>query len=308
MAAAFAGTLYLYHREKGSEGEAALAENDERAFLFIQGDASGVQKYIFDLKTTTDNAKLLRARSFQVWALSDIIAEFLARRIGVSRENIVTSSGGKFFLLAPNTESASAKRLGELRLELEGYFLREFAGKITFVLSDGVSASSADLQTGKGNIQKLLNRIGKCGEEAKQKKMQAVLGECGHVLDGLYAELQENGVCEWCETLPADPGIERKDGKKICKNCGDLIEVGRKLVKASKIKLNAERLAPFVEMVKVSPKDDGSFGCLTEYQKGFPAIPLPYAAPSMSKTICAILRRSRKRRLATKSLPCSRRT
>ena len=276
MAAAFAATLFRYYEGKGTNDGANLAPDGENVFLFIQGDASGIQKYIFDLKTTADNAKLLRARSFQVWALSDIIAEYLARQIGVSRENIVTSSGGKFLLLAPNTESANAERLSELRLELERHFLKEFAGKIAFVLSEGVPASSADLRTGTGNIQKLLNKIGKCGEEAKQKKLQTVLGKDGHLLDELYGKLQKNGVCEWCETLDA---ARKRDGRDICENCDDLIEIGRKLVKASKITLNAERLAPFAEMVKVLPKDDGTFGYLTEYQKGFPVIPLPYAAP-----------------------------
>ena len=53
--------------------------DDDKKFLFINGDMSGIQKYIFDLKTSSDNAKLLRAKSFQLWALSEIISRVLEK-------------------------------------------------------------------------------------------------------------------------------------------------------------------------------------------------------------------------------------
>ena len=271
--AAFAGTLYLFHKEKYSETETALNDNDEQKFLFVHGDISGIQKYIFDLKTTSDNAKLLRARSFQIWTLGVIIAEYLAGQFGVSRENIITSAGGKFLLLVPNTQTVT-KKLTELRFELEKYFLAEFAGKLAFILSDGVSASIFDVQ--QDNMSKLLNAIGINGDEAKQKKMQAVLGKCDHVLDELYDGLQKYGECGWCETLPAD---FEKDDKFICNNCNSLIDVGRMLIKAEKILFKTEKLSGFNEMVLIKPKDNGQFGYLIEYQAGFPQMPLPYWAP-----------------------------
>jgi CRISPR-associated protein Csm1 len=278
--AAFAGTLYLYHKEHNTETESALGIRDEKAFLFIQGDISGIQNYIFDLKTTSNNAKLLRARSFQVWALSEIIAEYLTGEFGVSRENIISSAGGKFLLLVPNVPQA-AKKLPALRLEIEKFFLREFAGKITFVLSDGIPASGSDVQ--KGNMQKLLNLIGKKGEEAKQRKMQAVLREYGPELSELYDRLQERGECEYCETLPAD---KTRDGKKICTNCDKLIDIGGRLMKTDKIILKTDTLSRFDEMVKLLKHDDPQFGYLTEYQAGFPLMSLPYAAPVKDNNLC----------------------
>jgi CRISPR-associated protein Csm1 len=272
LTAAFAGTLYLYHNDKKTETETALNQNDDTAFLFVQGDVSGIQKYIFDLKTTKDNAKLLRARSFQIWTLAVIIAEYLVGQFGVSRENIITSAGGKFLLLLPNTQ-AVIKKLPELRFELEEYCLREFAGKLTFVLSDGIPASGSELQN---NLQKLLNTIGTNGEKAKQKKMQAVLGQCGPVLTDHYDRLQRNGECEWCETLPANSEFE---GKKICTNCADLINIGGELMRTSKIILKTGELTCFKDMVILRQKDDNQFGYLTEYKIGFPLMALPYVAP-----------------------------
>jgi len=271
LAAAFAGTLFLYHEEKNTQTIPALEANDEQAFLFVQGDMSGIQKYIFDLKTTEYNAKLLRARSFQVWVLSDIIAVYLTEKFGVSRENIITSAGGKFLLLTPNTQTV-LKNLPELRLDIESYFLQEFAGKITFILSDGVPASSKSIE--QRNMQELLNNIGTCGDMAKQKKMQAVLREHGHVLEEHYNDLQKNGECTCCETLAACPNDE-----KMCKSCRDLIEKGGQLMKVNKIVLKTDKLAPFSMMVSLLRKDDQQFGYLTEYSAGYPLMFLPYTAP-----------------------------
>ena len=272
LAAAFAGTLYLYNKENNTEKESVLNDNNEEAFLFVQGDISGIQKYIFDLKPAKNNAELLRARSFQVLILSDSIALYLAEQFGVSRENIIISAGGKFLLLAPNTQTVKNK-LPELRLEIERYFLREFAGKIAFILSDGIPASSKSVE--QGNTQELLNRIGTCGDMAKQKKMQAVIRKHGPVLEELYNDLQKNGIiCTCCETLAACP-----DDKKMCKNCRDLLKKGGQLIRVNKIVLKTGTLTPFSEMVSLLRKDDQQFGYLTEYSAGYPLMFLPYTAP-----------------------------
>ena len=281
--AAFAGVLYLYQKENNTETGSTLNTTDE-PFLFIQGDMSGIQKYIIDLKTTKNNAKLLRARSFQIWTLGEIIAEYLTGQFGVSRENIITSAGGKFLLLVPNTTTVKGK-LPELRLEIEKYFLDEFAGRLSFVLSECVSASISEVQQDK--MQELLKRIGEQGDFAKQKKMQAVLGKDGHVLTELYERLQKNGECTCCETLPAD--LEFED-EKICKNCHKLIEIGGKLVKANKVILKANKLSHFGEMVFIPREDDEQFGYLVEYKAGYPLMTLPYVAPvkyENENTLCS---------------------
>ncbi|MDO5774513.1 MAG: type III-A CRISPR-associated protein Cas10/Csm1 [Spirochaetales bacterium] len=87
--AAFAAALYEYHKEEKSENELAL-KTDGKKFLLINGDISGIQNYIFDLKTSSDNAKLLRAKSFQLWALSEIISQYITKQFGVTYANIMT--------------------------------------------------------------------------------------------------------------------------------------------------------------------------------------------------------------------------
>lgn len=162
--AAFAATLFEYQNEQNDETELSL-KTDGKKFLFINGDISGIQKYIFDLKTSADNAKLLRAKSFQLWALSEIVSQYIVKQFGVTYANIMTSAGGKFIILLPNTQKVK-KRLEQLQLEIEEYFLNEFAGKLTFIVSDGTEACYKDLQ--KENVLALMNKVGDDGHQKTQ--------------------------------------------------------------------------------------------------------------------------------------------
>lgn len=274
--AAFAAALYQYHKLTGSENEMAL-RTDGKKFLFINGDMSGIQKYIFDLKTSGDNAKLLRAKSFQLWALGEIVSQYIVKQFSVTYANILTSAGGKFIILLPNTEKAK-KRLEQLRLEIEEYFLNEFAGKLTLIISDGTEAAGADLQ--KENVLNLINKIGDDCDIAKSKKMQAVLKEQGAVLEGLYDELQENGECPKCGVFPAEQA-DGDDDERQCKSCKKLIEIGGRLVKSAKVKLKSGELRNFGEMIIIFGENEKcNFAySVNKYIPGFPMMSLPYVAP-----------------------------
>ncbi len=274
--AAFAAALYEYHKEGNSKNEISL-KTDGKKFIFINGDISGIQKYIFDLKTSSDNAKLLRAKSFQLWALGEIISQYITRQFGVTYANIMTSAGGKFIVLLPNTEKIK-KRLKELQFEIEEYFLKEFAGKLTFIVSDGTAASYKDLK--KENVISLINKIGDDGDIAKSKKMQKVLKKCGAVLEIQYENLQKFGECPKCGIFPARSADE-SDDKRQCKSCEKLIEIGGKLVKSAKVILESEKLLHFGDMIKLYEWDENVkfYYSVNDFKPRFPLVTLPYVAP-----------------------------
>lgn len=270
--AAFAATLYRYHQENQTENEVSLKKSDEEKFMFINGDISGIQKYIFDLKTTEDNAKLLRAKSFQLWALGELLSQYITKKIEVSYANIMTSAGGKFIVLLPNTEKAK-KLLSQIQLEIEEYFLKEFAGKLAVIISEGKTASCNDLQN--DNVQNLINKIGDEADIAKSKKMQKVLRMHGSVLEKQYEELQKNGECPKCGVFAA------KENGEECTHCAVLTEIGRKLVKSANVVLNSDKLLSFEKMIHLSKdKQDCEFSySINEYKAGKPLMYLPYVAP-----------------------------
>lgn len=279
MSAAIAGALYRFHEKTSSENEDALWDMETKKFHFINGDVSGIQKYIFDLKTTKDNAKLLRAKSFQLWALSEAISQYICRQFDVSPANIITSAGGKFLVLVPGTENIET-HIVQLQLDIEKYFLSEFAGHLAVIISDGVAASANDLQ--KENAQKLFNSIGFDADKCKQKKMQKALQKEGQVLEENYNMLQQNGECPRCGIFPLARKFADGDEKAMCENCSTLVDIGGKLVREPAIvKLNVtdKDLHPFGEVVKVQDKDKGFGYTVNEFVAGKPVMYLPYVAP-----------------------------
>ena len=275
--AAFAATLFQYQKEMNAEKDSDLKKYNEEKFMFINGDISGIQKYIFDLKTTKDNAKLLRAKSFQLWALGEILSQYITKRFEVSYANIMTSAGGKFIILVPNTDKAQ-QLLPQIQLEVEEYFLNEFAGKLAVIISAGKTACCLDLQ--KENVQTLINKIGDEADIAKSKKMQNVLQKHNAVLEKQYDDLQKNGECPKCGIFAAS-APEGEDDERECISCKILTDIGRKLVKSAKVVLKTDKLLHFGQMIKLYKENqdcDFSYS-INEYKAGHPVMYLPYVAP-----------------------------
>jgi CRISPR-associated protein Csm1 len=99
--AAIALCLHDYFEAKNELQQIDL-EQDEEPLLLIGGDVSGVQRFIYDI-ISRNAAKNLKGRSFYLQVLVDSIVQRLLKAFGLYASNIVYSSGGMFFVLAPNT-------------------------------------------------------------------------------------------------------------------------------------------------------------------------------------------------------------
>ncbi len=276
--AAFASSLYEFQKDCNKENETELEKSSEKKFLFLKGDVSGIQKYIFDLKSNDDSSKLLRAKSFQIAALGDVIAQNIVLQTGLSEANVITSAGGNFMLLLPNTERIK-QILPVIQLETESYFLREFAGKLSVIISDGVEASPDDVQ--QKNAQHLINEIGHNADLCKQRKMQKALQKNGAALSDFYDNLQKFGECPKCGIF-ASGGLNADGTPRECDNCSALTKVGANLVKSSWLKYKSEKLLPFGQMVDVSKsgkKEEKSYASINTYIPGRAVVHLPYTAP-----------------------------
>ena len=72
-------------------------------FMLYSMDFSGIQDFIYTINSK-GALKTLRARSFYLEILMEIIIDGLLDKLGLSRINLIYSGGGHCYLLIPNTE------------------------------------------------------------------------------------------------------------------------------------------------------------------------------------------------------------
>ncbi len=79
-----------------------LNEADEDGMLFIKGDISGIQEFIFDTESK-GAAKALKARSLRIQAMAFMAVDYLLKELKVSPANLLYNGGGSFYLIAPRS-------------------------------------------------------------------------------------------------------------------------------------------------------------------------------------------------------------
>ena len=121
-------------------------------------DLSGIQQYIYNIASKFA-AKSLKGRSFSLQLLLDGIAQRITDETETTLSHVVYSSGGKFFMLLPNTERVNTC-LDRLETIIQAEVWDEFEGKlfvcfgrIAFAYDNSVKRIRAKLEEGEKTIE-----------------------------------------------------------------------------------------------------------------------------------------------------------
>ena len=234
--AALTAALYLYHRDSGSLTEDSVKNDEQQKFLLISGDFYGIQDFIFSTHGDTRKyrSKLLRGRSFMVSLLTELAADMICRQIGLPPTSVVINAGGKFTILAPNTEAAgdAAKKAEQ---KINEWLIRLSYGQNSLGLST-LPASPRDFNR---------NRFHQLWEQlnikiAGQKFNRIDLDKYGGVVTG-YLESFDSALarplCPLCGKRPSEKRVLQSDYLRLsevdvaCAVCRDQIFLGANLVK-----------------------------------------------------------------------------
>ena len=232
---ALAAALYLYHRESGTLNQTALQDSSLEKFLLVSGDFYGIQDFIF---STGDDAgagrsKLLRGRSFSVSLFSELAADLLCREIGLPPFAVVLNAGGKFTLLAPNTDSAR-QAIDRVRQTLNQHLYRISYGQSSFGLVCTVTRQD-ELVRDDDRFARLWQRHKEDMEKAKACKLDfaAYSGVVSGYLDSFDNTLNPS-LCPFCGIRPSvrSPHAPVREGEQdCCGPCRDHLALGTKLVR-----------------------------------------------------------------------------
>ena len=95
----------------------AIEKNDAVCFL-VGADLSGLQKFIYSI-TSSGAAKSLRARSFYIQLLEEVLAYTILNRLGLPIVNLLYVGGGGFQLLVPlSVEPVLKEIIGDLTRDI----------------------------------------------------------------------------------------------------------------------------------------------------------------------------------------------
>jgi len=225
VTAAIAACLYhLYpddlnalHRalRKGEVDESPVA-------LMVRADFSGIQNFIYRITasrvdgTFQGAAKRLRGRSFYLSTLYDVVADWLARQLGLPITNILFCGGGQFDLLIPINMKA---KLNDLEKDLQKWLLKEFYGEL------GVQIAVQELcPSDFENLRQVSNALNDELAEKKRRKFEGFVRRRYTPQEGDFLTPGEKRyhACNVCHLTPMDePGS--------CDVCKEHLEIGRKL-------------------------------------------------------------------------------
>lgn len=269
---AIAACLYQYHAYTNTLKVSHIKLDDESKFLLVGGDLSGIQKYIYQISAISGEggvAKRLRARSFYISALLEVIIVKILEELNLSVSCNLVSAGGKFILLAPNVSQAK-DCLARLYAEISDWLLKEFSGELSITMDWSTQIKGSDFYKKKDNNAAegaTLEDEGKPEDEDQPDKPRVCsfrdrLDELYHVLENRKlnkfrtvlvtddawheskfkrAERYESygkGIndCHSCKKFPADwedPYAQNSGEKVLCKQCLVDKVIGRKLLDAT---------------------------------------------------------------------------
>jgi CRISPR-associated protein Csm1 len=127
--ATIADCLFEYHRTNSDDftfdeqKKRLIVKEDKYPLLMLCADLSGIQNFIYNIATAKASVSM-KGRSFYLQLVIESVIQKIVMGTGATIGHVIYSSGGKFYMLLPNTEEV-VKRLEIIRNEIEAKIWEE---------------------------------------------------------------------------------------------------------------------------------------------------------------------------------------
>ncbi len=230
-----ASALYSYYSAKAESRTDLnnLIDSENRVLMLVGGDLSGIQDYIYDLHPEHSRyaAKTLRARSFKIKTLCDIVLQRICFELQLPRQCVLMNAGGKFMLIVPNLPEVEAC-LATIRHETEQEFYREFLGTVSLNMDWHTGIRFRDLKM--ENFPSTLDAFIENLEQAKFRKFSTCLQEGSKWNTAVFTLEQPRYYSTLCPQCGKRTVESREGGaSEPCEPCQREIKLGEILPKKS---------------------------------------------------------------------------
>ena len=241
------GSLY-HHLHNSAAISAALyaqdeSEHSEPPFMIIAADLNGIQNYLYDLnpENSSKASKLLRSRSFQIQMIMEMLADKVISELGLSHLSVISSQGGKWFILANNSKN-NEQKMEELKQIVNEEMFTRFLGQISINLSWETKLGLFDLK--KEHFIGTMNRVYDSLEKEKTHRFSTYLQK-----DNLWQtenfvinhdNIYSDQICDFCKRRNCDEDSNKiykekenpeEENPRVCHHCLQEIRLGRNLTK-----------------------------------------------------------------------------
>ncbi|MEI6881899.1 MAG: type III-A CRISPR-associated protein Cas10/Csm1 [Bacteroidota bacterium] len=223
-----------------------ILKEGHRPLLLLCVDTSGIQKFIYDISSKYA-AKSLKGRSFSLQLMLDEIAQLIIEKTKTTQSHIIYSSGGKFFMLLPNTQVVRSE-LELIENDLKRVIWEKYKGNIYICMGYEAFAYGKDLRKQDNNgkslptiwidklekpvfLSDLWRSVSDKTAEKKYRKFKELLLDD---FDDFFRESGKGGTTDVCSVTgeEVEKGITQiDDDVKISPQIKEQKEIGEDLAK-----------------------------------------------------------------------------
>jgi CRISPR-associated protein Csm1 len=239
--ALIAGLLYQLYKDNPERIAAIKHDDTEKRFLMIGVELKGIQSYIFNLseEQTKHTAKLLRARSFKVKALTDMMVHYLISELHITQQNIIFEAGAKCVLMAPDT-AHTKEVVKRCRAVMERELFEFTQATIGININADVALSLADF-AGDG-FSRAYSTLKTAMNATRNTLFSSALLQNGAWDEAAFVFADETpgaALCTVCHRRMATQG-------DTCQLCDQEIKLGKELQHASYAEIGSQVKDPLI--------------------------------------------------------------
>ena len=219
-------------------------KTDTPVALLVGGDVSGVQDFIYTISSRGATSGL-RGRSFYLQLLTEAIARYVLRRLGLPSTNLIYAGGGHFYILA---RTGDADELKAIQADISRLLLQHHKGDLYVAIA---SEALAGRDFFDGRISAAWARVSDGRRGAKQRRFTELGDDLRLIFEAQGHGGNEEGQCQVCGIEHPMVKTQRKgaedEGVRKCPACASYEELGAAL-----------RCARYLVLTEMAPRADAA--------------------------------------------------
>lgn len=238
ITAAVATSLLRFLNNNGIEDYQAFCKENRRenTMLFVSGDFSGIQNFIYRVQTK-GALRMLRGRSFYLDIVLENVIDEILEALSLSRANLIYSGGGHFYLLADNSKQTK-DILTNVFSNVNRKLAEMFSGSLYLayaweeICADDLMDHETELE--KNIFQKVGEQLSKAKLKRYDKETLSELFDVESPLNLIREGSKECGLClrsaNNLKPYLAQVKYGEDDSLEVCDICNGLYQLGKDIL------------------------------------------------------------------------------